>query len=99
MRRINLLLLLQIITALMLFCTLISGNSLAAVAHISANGSNAPLTLNDSQSLSIAVGLEGDGESGINADWWIVANTPFGWYHYELDGSWKPDLIAWGFYI
>ena len=30
-----------------------------------------------------------------NADWWLLANTPFGWYYYDYSATnWKPGKIV-----
>ena len=55
---------------------------------IKANNSDGPLPLNTSEPLSITVSLAAGGSSGIDADWWIVADTPFGWHYYLYPDGW-----------
>ena len=63
------------------------------VPDIKANGSDGPLIINSNDTLSITIELTSGGSTGNNADWWLVAATPFGLFHYRpVDGSWGPDL-------
>lgn len=76
----------------------ISGNSSGAVnfkvivsptATITANGSGGPITLGTADTLTAAVNLDPGSSSGDNADWWVAADTPFGWYYFDVDAmSW-----------
>ncbi len=53
-----------------------------------ANGSDGPLQITHGQSVIVTVALEpGDG-NGLNADWWVAAETPFGLYWYTVDRGW-----------
>jgi hypothetical protein len=57
---------------------------------IKANGSDGPVTLNHGDPLSVTIALNCGGDS---ADWWVVVNTPLGWYRYDPStDSWKPGL-------
>ena len=63
--------------------------------QISANGLHVPLTLTPSDSLSVTVTLDPGGDAGTNADWWVAAYSPVGWYYYDVfdhSQSWKPGL-------
>ena len=63
------------------------------VPDIKANGADGPLIINSNDTLSITIELTSGGGTGNNADWWLVAATPFGLFHYRpVDGSWGPDL-------
>lgn len=53
------------------------------VATVRANGSNGPVTLSSSDMLVITVALNAGGYAGLTADWWVIAQTPFGWYYYD----------------
>ncbi|MBI2438423.1 MAG: PQQ-like beta-propeller repeat protein [Lentisphaerae bacterium] len=59
---------------------------------IKANGSNGPLTIATNAALSIEVSLDGVDQSGVNADWWVAADTPLGWYHYAAGNSWLAGI-------
>jgi len=52
---------------------------------IKANGSGGPITLNQSDTLTITVSLNNNGITD-NADWWLAADTPFGLYFYTFSG-------------
>jgi uncharacterized protein YaiE (UPF0345 family) len=64
---------------------------------IKANGSDSAITVSSGSPVSITIALDEGDKTGQNADWWLVANTPFGWYHYDAGfGSWIPDLVNLG---
>jgi len=68
---------------------------LAPVPDIKANGSNGPVYITTSDTLSVTVGLSAGGYSGHDADWWVVNDTPFGWYYYNVvQDLWKPGFSA-----
>ncbi|UCE73019.1 MAG: hypothetical protein JSV56_08240 [Methanomassiliicoccales archaeon] len=60
------------------------------VPDIKANGSDGPITITSSDTLSITVELYSGINAGIEADWWLVANTPLGWYYYDKSAGWLP---------
>jgi hypothetical protein len=59
---------------------------------IKANSSDEPIMITYSDILSITISLDPGSHGGDNADWWILVNTLFGLYHYELSDTWKPGL-------
>jgi len=62
---------------------------------IAANGSGGPVSLAATSSLSVAISLTAGAEAGEEADWWVAASTPMGWYHFSADtGSWAPGLVC-----
>ena len=54
---------------------------------IKVNGSEGSVTVNPSETVSITVQLLPGTYAGDNSDWWLLAGTPFGWYHYDVAGS------------
>jgi hypothetical protein len=60
------------------------------VPDIKANGSDGPITIIRSETLSITVEFDKGSFEGFEADWWLVAQTPFGWYHYHPTSGWLP---------
>ncbi len=64
------------------------------VSDIRANGSDGPVSIATGDTLSITIALDATGNMGDDADWWSLASTPFGWYHYNLGGGWTPGLSA-----
>ncbi|MEW6608338.1 MAG: right-handed parallel beta-helix repeat-containing protein [bacterium] len=63
------------------------------VPDIKANGSDGTITT--SGTVSITIELNSGGYAGQNADWWHVAETPFGWYRYQVSGNtWVPGLTV-----
>jgi len=58
------------------------------IPDIKANNSDEPITLNQSDTLTINVTLDNNGITDY-ADWWLAADTPFGLYFYTFDG-WRP---------
>jgi hypothetical protein len=65
-------------------------NAQDPVPAIRANGSSDPITIHRSDLLSVSISLDA-GSATEDADWWICADTPFGWYSYNMStGSWSP---------
>jgi hypothetical protein len=60
----------------------------APIPDIKANGSDGPLTLSSGDMLTISISLDTGAGNGRNADWWILAETPMGWYYYVYPGMW-----------
>jgi hypothetical protein len=62
---------------------------------IRANDSDGPFSMNSTDNLTITIELSPGGFAGDNADWWLIAATPFGLFHYQpVDSLWVPDLIC-----
>ena len=57
---------------------------------IKANGSDGPLTITQLDTLIIEIELYPGHYSGYPADWWVLADTSFGWYYYHLSSGWLP---------
>ena len=51
---------------------------------IRANGSDGPLTITQFDTLMIEIALDPGIYTGFHTDWWVLADTPFGWYYYDL---------------
>lgn len=65
------------------------------IPDIKANGSNGPITIDTNDTLTVNVSLSDGSNAGANADWWVVADTPFGLYHYGVgSNTWTPGLIV-----
>jgi hypothetical protein len=63
----------------------------APVADIKANGSDAPIAITTNDTLVVDVSLDAGAYAGLPVDWWLLADTPMGWYHYRTcDGLWIP---------
>ncbi len=57
---------------------------------IKANGSDGPLTLSTTGTLSVSVSLTAGSGAGTNADWWLLAKYSENWYYYNLStNSWQ----------
>ena len=52
--------------------------------HIKANGSDVLVAIGTSDTLSLSVSVDAYSGLGVDSDWWVVVNTPFGWFHYDL---------------
>ncbi len=62
---------------------------------IKANGSDGPITIKPADTLSVTISLDSGNGVGMNADWWMVAETSGGWYHLDLlCDCWKPSLFV-----
>jgi hypothetical protein len=57
---------------------------------IKANGSDGPITISKTDTLSLTIELTAGTPSGMDSDWWLVARTPHGWYHYHPTSGWLP---------
>ena len=55
------------------------------------NGTNDPVTVASDSTLTATIQLDAGEQAGEPADWWIVAETPMGWYYYEY-----PHMWHWG---
>jgi len=65
------------------------------IPDIMANGSDGPITVNSGDNLKIYLSLIGAKELGNNADWWVLADTPFNWYYFDLPSLiFKPGLTV-----
>jgi len=67
--------------------------SIDPIPDVKANGSDGPVTMSSGTNLSITVALDARGEK-TEADWWIAAQTPSGWYYLDIGGGWKPGLAV-----
>ena len=56
----------------------------ALVPDIKANGSDGPITITHHDTLSVTISLSPGTYDGQDADWWILMETPSGWYYYDL---------------
>ena len=63
----------------------------AFTIDIKANSSDGPVTISQSEPLSIAINLNAAGNTD-NADWWVLGNTPMGWYRFAVPGGWGPGI-------
>ncbi len=53
------------------------------------------MTIPKGGSLVVTVEIAANKGWGANADWWVVADTPFGWYHYNyLADDWFPGQVV-----
>ena len=69
--------------------TVMAAGGTNPVLNIKGNGLANQVTLNPSSVLSIKVDMEPDSLLGSNADWWVVAKTPSGyWYSWVYPTGW-----------
>jgi hypothetical protein len=64
------------------------GTTTIPVPDIKANGSDGPVTIPQGDLLTVTVSLDPGNHDGEDADWWVVAGTPFGLFWYTLDLGW-----------
>ena len=55
----------------------------APVCDIKANGSDGPVELTSGEALSVTIELDPGDYPGYQADWWVLADAPFGCYYYD----------------
>lgn len=64
-------------------------------AHVTVNGSHGGITITTRDTLTVSVSLSAGSFVNVPVDWWVLAETPFGWYYYQLpSGQWKPGFTA-----
>jgi len=72
------------------------GDSYGPVPDIKANGKSGPVIVSKETPVSITVSLDPGDQVDENADWWIVAHTPFAWpldwYSYVYPEGWRPGI-------
>ena len=72
------------------------GGPYGPVPNIKANKEGRRLEVSRGTPVSIAVSLDPGDQAGENADWWIVAHTPFdaplNWYSYVYPEGWRPGI-------
>ena len=71
------------------------------IPDIKINGSDGPIKLNQSDTLTITVTLNNTGQTN-NADWWLAADTPFGLFFFTFEGwttTWVPGYQSPLFYL
>ncbi|KJU84627.1 cell surface protein [Candidatus Magnetobacterium bavaricum] len=69
-----------------------NGVSSGPVLSVKANGQQGQVGIKTTDTLTVTIGLDAAGSAGINADWWLVAATPFGSYYYDTSSDpwmWK----------
>ncbi len=64
----------------------------APLPAIKANGTAGSVSVLQSTPVSITVALDPVTHAGQNADWWIAAITPFGWYSYVYPSGWAQNV-------
>ena len=61
------------------------------IPEIKANGAVGTVSVAPGDNVSITVTLAPGDALGLDADWWVVAETGFGWYRYNVGtASWQP---------
>jgi len=72
------------------------GGSYGPMPDIRANDKSGPVTVSSGTPVSITVSLDPGDQVDKNADWWIVAHTPyaapFDWYSYVYPEGWQPGI-------
>ena len=76
--------------SLLLLSGLFSSHSWAASAapDIKVNGMGDLTTLKTTSTLTATIQLDAGEQAGENADWWIAAETPVGWFYYQYPDGW-----------
>lgn len=59
---------------------------------IKARGSDGPITISKDTLLTVTVALSPGSMSGVDADWWIIADSPMGQYSYVHPSGWTLGL-------
>ncbi len=62
---------------------------------VKANGSAGPLVVSPGEEIRISVSLDPSDGTGKLASWWLVADSPYGWYSYVPPGIWQPGITPY----
>jgi len=68
------------------------GGAYEPVPDIKASGEDGPVDVPSGNLLCLTVALDPGDRAGQNADWWVGADTPFGWYTYVYPTGWQPGI-------
>jgi len=60
-----------------------------ATPDIKLNGVDTALTFTSNTTLTATIQLDAGEQAGEQADWWIAADTPIGWYSYQYPDTWE----------
>ncbi len=60
----------------------------SAAPDIKVNGVDELTTLTTTSTLTATIQMDAGEQTGEQADWWIVAETPMGWYYYGYPDGW-----------
>jgi len=63
----------------------------AGVANIQAGGGDRAATATEEEPVSVKVAVQAGDLAGTPVEYWVAADTPFGWYSYGAQG-WKPGI-------
>jgi len=65
------------------------------VTDIKANTSDGPLSLRSAEQMLVTIGLAPGNADGAIADWWLAAETLYGWFFFNAaTGTWQPTSTA-----
>ena len=60
----------------------------SAIPDIKLNGMDDMVTHSSSSALTVSIRLDAGDHSTAQADWWVIAHTPAGWYYYQYPEIW-----------
>jgi len=65
---------------------------LTPLPDIKANGSDGPLTVAPGENVRLTVAMDARELAGLEVDWWVLADTQVGWYHYAYQQGWASNI-------
>jgi hypothetical protein len=83
--------------SLLMSAAFVGAVPLPDLPDLKVNGSDGPVSITADDRLSVSVSLDPGSASGTNADWWLVASTPFDWFHFGAAAGglgWSPGLAV-----
>jgi len=67
-------------------------NTTILYVQVKANDQDGPVVISPSTTVFIDISLDPGNREGELADWWIAADTSFGWYSYVYPTGWLPGI-------
>ncbi len=65
----------------------------APLPNIKANGSDGPIKIKTTDTVTLSLGLEGESYEGVDSDWWIIQYSPGdNWYYFNAF-TWEWDYL------
>jgi hypothetical protein len=72
----------------------LAGSPAVAVLDMTANGGDGPIEIRSADPLSTSIALDAGAFAGDEADWWIIVESPMGWYYLDFGAGWLEGIAV-----